>query len=82
MSFKEIFNLIVSNNLEHSRESAFYKDTEKYLDEIVANSEFAEGGSSRVNLGFFGEITFPFINMGSINSLHLFGLDEMIIFAY
>lgn len=30
----------------------------------------------------FGEIVFPFVEMGNINSLDLFGLDELILFAF
>lgn len=30
----------------------------------------------------FGEIVFPYLPMGAISSLHLFGLDELILFSF
>lgn len=32
--------------------------------------------------GPFGELTFPYVKMGAIDSLDLFGLDELIIFSF
>lgn len=34
------------------------------------------------NFGPFGPLLFPYHEMGAINSLHLFGLDELIIFSF
>ena len=30
----------------------------------------------KINFGGLGDLIFPYFNMGSINSTHLFGLDE------
>jgi FkbM family methyltransferase len=65
----------------HTRESDVYK----FLNVIALQcigSLFGESGPQVANLGEAGEINFPYVSMGSINSTHLFGLDELIIFAF
>lgn len=41
-----------------------------------------EGTSQKANLSYLGSIDFPYFSMGAINSTHLFGLDELIIFSF
>ncbi|SDT94654.1 methyltransferase, FkbM family [Verrucomicrobium sp. GAS474] len=43
---------------------------------------FSEGQSESVSFGPFGEIFLPYFKMGAIDTVDLFGLDELIIFAY
>ncbi len=43
---------------------------------------FPEEGRSMVDFNPFGEIVFPYHKMGAIDSLNLFDLDELIIFAF
>lgn len=45
-------------------------------------SLFGEGTVQNANLDYLGEINFPYFSMGAINSTHLFGLDELIIFSF
>ncbi|MBM3272987.1 FkbM family methyltransferase [Candidatus Kaiserbacteria bacterium] len=35
-----------------------------------------------ISFGPFGELAFPFVEMGSITSVDLFGMDELIIFSF
>jgi FkbM family methyltransferase len=42
---------------------------------------FGQGGTD-VPFGPFGPITFPYHAMGAVDSLDLFGLDELILFAF
>jgi len=42
---------------------------------------FARGGTD-VPFGPFGPISFPYHRMGAVDSLDLFGLDELILFAF
>lgn len=44
-------------------------------------SGFTPGGEGET-FGEFGHVTFPYREMGSIDSLDLFGLDELIIFSF
>jgi len=43
---------------------------------------FSSNSDQRVSLKQFGNIQIPFYSMGAINSTHLFGLDEIIIFSF
>ena len=82
MSFNDIFEEIKNSPDKHPRGCEDYKRIESKLLEIVNNSGFVSGGSVNNSFGPFGEISLPYFKMGAIDSLDLFGLDEMIIFAY
>jgi FkbM family methyltransferase len=41
-----------------------------------------EGNSGVLTLGELGEIKFPYFKMGNIDSIKLFGLDELILFSF
>jgi len=43
---------------------------------------FRSSGTNPVAFGPFGDLVFPYIEMGAINSLDLFGMDELILFAF
>ncbi len=43
---------------------------------------FGPGQQGVVEFGSFGSIRFPYRTMGAVDSLDLFGLDELIIFAF
>lgn len=47
-----------------------------------ARKSFAAAVSEGSFSGPFKNLVFPYYEMGAINSLHLFGLDELIIFAF
>ena len=82
MNFNDIFEEIKSSPEKHPRDNTEYKRLEYELLELVQKSGFISGGSSKDIFGPFGEISFPYLKMGAIDSLDLFGLDEVIIFSY
>ena len=82
MSFNDIFNELKNSPDKHPRGCQDYIRIESELFEVVNNSGFIPGGSGKDFYGPFGELSLPYFKMGAINSLHLFGLDEMIIFCY
>tara|TARA_Y100001968_G_scaffold310655_1_gene331827 strand:- start:2717 stop:3595 length:879 start_codon:yes stop_codon:yes gene_type:complete len=43
---------------------------------------FGPSSPQKANLGNLGEVVLPYYSMGSINSTHLFGLDELILFSF
>ena len=49
---------------------------------FVAEILFGKSGFELVKFGEFGQIKFPYFEMGAITSVDLFGLDELIIFSY
>jgi len=76
-----IFEALAENPGQHMRSSALYR-----LCSLSARTAVEQMFSSvqRVEQPFgpFGEISIPFTKMGAINSLDLFGLDELIIFTF
>lgn len=72
---------IAQNFTDHSPTSSFFlKQDRIYKDRL---SKYQKSGEFSFNLG--GEvnlINLPFFQMGVINSSHLFGINELIIFAF
>ncbi len=65
----------------HSPFSGIYK----YIEKTSKYSTFKLFGPKQdnaVDLGILGKIKLPYFSMGSINSTHLFGLDELILFTF
>lgn len=81
----EIYNILFSNlsalSSHHNRDDEVYLFMEKINDKCVENL-FFPSTKQEVNLDPFGLIKMPFHSMGAINSSHLFGLDELIIFSF
>ncbi len=65
----------------HPTSNDTYKVLKKIAKEEVAKLFSDESKKSKA-FGPFGEIAFPFFKMGNINSLDLFGMDELIIFSF
>lgn len=76
-----IFEALAETPRLHVRSSAFYR-----LCQPVARAEVERlfAGAERVARPFgpFGDLSMPFTQMGNITSLDLFGVDELIIFAF
>lgn len=66
----------------HARTNAAYKVFEKATEKAVNNSDLKKTDEAIIDLGNLGSINFPYQEFGSIDSLDLFGLDELIIFSY
>jgi FkbM family methyltransferase len=64
----------------HAPDGAAYKALASAARSAVV-ALFARGGTD-VPFGPFGAISFPYHNMGAVDSLDLFGLDELILFAF
>lgn len=76
-----IFETLAENPGRHVHASALYR-----LCKVTARSAVEELFSSTERVarpfGPFGDISMPYTKMGAINSLDLFGVDELIIFAF
>jgi len=77
----DFFRQLADNSHRHSRNEQYFNDIEKSLLNDIA-MHHGPLGSSELFLGEIGVINFPFFDMGKINSLKLFGLDEMILFSF
>lgn len=77
----QLFEEIAQNFHSHSTETSWWVETSKRLEE--SNLELAENlRSGELDLGELGRLRFPFHVMGTINSTHLFGLHELILFSF
>ena len=72
--------LIKKNFKKHSSKSIFYKKLDLKIKKKISLYYKNFETRSYLSLGPIGKIKFPFFKMGNINSTHLFGLDELIIF--
>lgn len=65
----------------HARCTEWFAENERALiNSVVSSHSPATGGT--IVLGELGELGFPYFVMGNIDSSKLFGLDEIILFAY
>ena len=78
----QIIELILSNVQYHSRNSNFYHKLDHDIKNLILKSNFSLPNIVPQSILPFEKLKFPYIEMGTINSLDLFGLDELIIFAY
>jgi len=68
--------------MHHSRCSNLYKILDNAAKTCVKNSKLSSEDNTAINIGNFGSLIFPYFKMGAIDSLDLFGLDELIIFSF
>ena len=76
------FDQIFENFYKTSRDSNFYISLDQKLKKDIADSNFAPNMPGTENFGPFGALNFQYREMGAINSLDLFGLDELLLFAF
>ena len=74
-----IFDLLTSNNKAHIPNTDLYNNLEIYYKNYF--SEHSTKKKSNLYLPKIGKFKLPFYKMGNINSSHLLGLDEIIIFT-
>jgi FkbM family methyltransferase len=76
----DLVNEIASKHDQHARSSKWWEETnEKYT--ALFSEEFRQSRGN-FGIGAAGEVSVKNIDFGSISSAHLFGLDELIIFAW
>lgn len=80
--FDGLFEALAETSMCHARDGAFHPYLARIVGEALRETGLAEGGDGVVDLGPLGTLTFPFERMGAIDSLDLFGLDELILFAF
>ncbi len=68
--------------LSHSYKTNEYQLIQNISDSYIQSSDLKKQGKGFIQSELFGDIFLPYKEMGAINTLHLFGLDELIIFSY
>jgi FkbM family methyltransferase len=82
-NFDDAFSTIHEWSELHSSNTSLYKYFKAQFIDYFKNSAYRKGGNGEGSLGpIVDKLHFPYQKMGSIDSLDLFGLDELIIFAY
>lgn len=66
---------------QHGPSEDTYRNLKAKVIEAVA-AQYGGTGTEPVSLPPFGDIVFPYVQLGNIDSLDLFGLDELILFAF
>lgn len=74
-----LFDLLASNNKAHIPNSDLYKAFEMYYKNYFI--EHSVKKKSNLFIPKIGKFKLPYYKMGNINSSHLLGLDEIIIFT-
>jgi FkbM family methyltransferase len=67
---------------QHARTTPTYALLEKAAAQAIKTTRFGQTHEAHETIAGFGEIELPYHKMGAVDSLDLFGLDELIIFAY
>lgn len=80
--FKDIFSDLGDSPARHRRDRPSWRLLDRLARIEVQKMLSADDAVIKGDLGPLGAIDFPYIEMGNINSLDLFGLDELIIFAF
>ena len=78
----DYFSLISVSKDLHSRDNVFHRINEKLISHFTGNSPLAKDEPESIEFGPFGRLIFPYFSMGNIDSLKLFGLDELILFTF
>jgi FkbM family methyltransferase len=76
-----LFDALAESPRLHSHSSAFYRLC-KVNARAAVEPLFASLDRTPREFGPFGSVSLPYTKMGAIDSLDLFGLDELIIFAF
>jgi len=85
MSFiqnENLFRYLAENFDRHTHQTLWWTFNESLAAESMQDIKPALESLSEFRLGELEDLIFSFKEMGSINSLHLFGLDELILFAF
>lgn len=80
--FDGLFDALAETWPHHARDAALHPYLARLVAERLSETGLREGADGTVDFGPFGPLTFPFERMGQINSLDLFGLDELILFSF
>jgi len=82
VTIKEIIEILPELRTVHSRTCLTYALFSKLAHFAVKDSRFVKKQRAIENLGKLGDVELPYLRMGAVDSLDLFGLDELIIFAF
>jgi FkbM family methyltransferase len=80
--FDTLFEFLADHPQHHARGSSFYKFVEGLTMHAFHEAHPAFEAGQQVPMAELGLITLPYEKMGAIDSIDLFGLDELLMFAF
>jgi FkbM family methyltransferase len=80
--FKTLFQCLASVPQLHARDSALYRFVEPLTTAAFHEAQPAFEAGQPVPFAELGSIVLPYEKMGAIDSIDLFGLDELLMFAF
>jgi FkbM family methyltransferase len=81
ISSGKFFHTIAASFSEHQRGTKWFSQTEMSVIQQIEELH-GVGKSEVLALGEIGNLNFPYFTMGNIDSVKLFGLDELILFSF
>ena len=82
IDFDLLFRALAESRTLHPCGGATYQIYQAAADELLEKAALRETTPRPFAFGPFGELAFPYHAMGERDTVHLFGLDELIIFAF
>lgn len=79
---KDLFSLLYDSAQLHSPYGSFHRYLSAMISGYIEQSRLTSELDGQIDFGPFGTLNFPYFSMGNIDSLKLFGLDELILFSF
>lgn len=80
--FSSLFEMLKETKSFHAHAKPFHTFNSEVCSTLIEQSGFSSIEPIAVDFGPFGHLIFPYYSMGNIDSLKLFGLDELILFSF
>ncbi len=77
-----LFTALVETRELHGPTTGFSRAMKGLLKPYFRSSEFARTEPRAIPFGPFGEIVFPYRSMGAVDTIDLFGFDELVLFSF
>lgn len=77
-----LLEFLASYPQHHARDSAFYKFIDTVMKAAFREIQADFQAGKKVTIAELGPIDLPYEKMGAIDSIDLFGLDELLLFAF
>lgn len=81
-NFDRIFEFLATYPQHHARDTPFYHFINGVTKHAFREARSVFEAGRKVPIGEFGLVNLPYEKMGAIDSIDLFGLDELMMFAF
>jgi len=80
--FNHLLTFLAAYPQYHARDSVFYRFVEGLAKQAFHEAQPSFAAGEAVTIGEVGPVFLPYEKMGAIDSIDLFGLDELLMFAF